>query len=58
MPDEALMEVIHYIQFLKLTSEKMLAVKIDTSNDRKKIFRKPGIYKNRLKISDNFDEPL
>ena len=59
MTDEALMEVIHYIQFLKTSSKDTNDVEIAPSReDKGKIYREPGIYKNKLKILEGFDEPL
>ena len=56
MTDEALMEVIHYIRFLKTDSNYVEI--IPSLDDKGKIYREPGIYKNKLKISKGFDETL
>ena len=59
MTDDALMEVIHYIRFLKTYSKDSNYVEIIPSlDDKRKIYREPGIYKNKLKISKSFDEAL
>lgn len=59
MTDEALMEVIHYIQFLKISSGNAVVTGITPSkNGEAKIYRKSGLYKNKIKISEEFDDPL
>ena len=56
MTDDALMEVIHYMQFLKTVPQNTVVVAVSqTINNQEKLYRKPGIYKNKIKILEEFD---
>ncbi len=59
MTDESLMEVLNFMRYLKISSVK---VRIDpmqqiASNGKRKI-RSGGILKGRIKMTDNFDDPI
>ena len=54
LTDEALLEVVHFVQFLKVTPSNM----ITTSSTEKKTYRKPGLYKDKIKVAEGFDDPL
>ena len=59
MTDDALMEVVHYMQFLKIAPPKPGGSKrIPFSQEGKTIYRKPGLYKGKIKIEAGFDDPL
>ena len=54
MSDEALMEVLHYMQFIKVTA----AYKQSTETSQKRKRRTGGIYQGKIKIAPDFDAPL
>ena len=59
MTDDALMEVIHFIQFLKVAPTMTASVSMASkSSDEKIIYREPGLYKDQIQIADGFDDPL
>jgi len=53
MSDEALMEVLHYMQFIKITAEEKTS---KPPRERKR--RIGGIYEGKIRIDDDFDKPL
>lgn len=55
MSDEALMEVVRFMKFIKIEARDKLMSDID--NDKKKI-RHAGVYRGKGWMSDDFDEPL
>ena len=55
MSDEAIMEVIHFMQFLKIAPR---AASAGSDTSEKKIYRKPGLYKDQIVMLAGFDEPL
>ena len=57
MSDEELLEVLHYMQFLKIAPKSSVAVSLK-EDEKKKIYRKPGLYKNQIVLLAGFDEPL
>lgn len=51
MTDEALMEVLHYMQFIKITMKP-------SAEPGKKKRRIGGIYHGQIRIAPDFDAPL
>ena len=58
MTDEALMEVVHYMRYLKIARARTEAPISDSAQDGGRIYRKPGYYHGVIKISEDFDAPL
>jgi hypothetical protein len=59
MTDDELMEVVHFMQFLKIAPAKSVAVFVSPmASQEKKIYREPGLYKDQIKITEGFDDPL
>ena len=59
MTDESLMEVIHFMQFLKIAPMRTLSATITPVNDEKTtVYREPGLYKGQIKMAEEFDAPL
>ena len=59
MTDDAIMEVIHYMQYLKIAPARKSAYAVmPIAESEKKIYRKPGLYKGKIKMAAGFDEPL
>ena len=59
MIDEALMDVIRYMKFLKIAPARIVLETDSLSKwEKKKIYRKPGIYKDQIIMEDGFDAPL
>ena len=56
MTDDAIMEVIHYMQFLKIAPARSTFDSI--SSKEKTSYRKPGLYKGQIIMADGFDDPL
>lgn len=57
MSDEALMEVVRFMKFIKLESRNISASTSDTGVGKKRI-RSAGMYRGQGWMSDDFDEPL
>lgn len=55
MSDEALMEVVRFMRFIKIEARDIPASDIDIG---KKKIRSAGIYRGQGWMSDDFDEPL
>ena len=53
MSDEALMEVLHYMQFIKITT-----IQKPTAENKRKKRRTGGIYRGQIRIAPDFDAPL
>ena len=59
MTDDAILEVVRFIQFLKIAPVKNVSsFAAQAGNEGKKVYRKPGLYKEQIKIADGFDDPL
>ena len=59
MTDDTLMEVVHFMQFLKIAPVKSAAVYASPMDSHeKKIYREPGLYKDQIRIAEGFDDPL
>ena len=59
MTDDALMEVIHFMQYLKIAPVRKSYFGITPADQTKgTIYRVPGIYKNKIKIAEGFDNPF
>ena len=59
MTDDALMEVVHFMQFIKTTPMKPVSVVVTSIDDhQEKVYREPGLYKDQIKMSEGFDDPL
>ncbi|MBQ9198499.1 MAG: DUF2281 domain-containing protein [Clostridia bacterium] len=54
MSDEALMQVVQYMRFLKWEKKEKKALSVDGMD----ILRQPGMYRHMIKIADDFDAPL
>ena len=57
MSDEALMEVIRFMRFLKVDSADRPVADTMTSEGKKK-YRTAGSYRGQIIMSDDFDEPI
>jgi hypothetical protein len=55
MSEDSLMEVVRFMRFVK-QENNISAPQI--SADGKPVIRKPGLYKDQIFISDDFDAPL
>lgn len=55
MSDEELMEVLHYMQYLKIAPKTAVT---SNNNKEKTIYRSPGLYKDQIILKAGFDEPL
>ena len=53
MSDEALMEVLHYMQFIKINS-----VQRPVAENKRKKRRTGGIYHGQIRSAPDFDAPL
>lgn len=49
LPEETLNEILNYVLFLKSKNNK---------TNEEKTYRKAGILKGKIKMSDDFDDPL
>ena len=60
MTDDSLMEVVHFMQYLKIAPlrKNMVMTSSAGSAGQKNIYRTPGLYEGQIKISEEFDEPL
>ena len=60
MTDESLMEVIRFMQFLKTVPSGILPVVpvASPAEEGGKIYRRPGLYKGRIRLAEGFDDPL
>ena len=59
MTDESLMEVLNFMRYLTISSVKAAVDPIQqiASNGKRKI-RSGGILKGKIKMADNFDDPI
>ena len=55
MSEEALMEVLRFMRFIKVESRREVA---SVSETEKPVLRKAGKYRGQIVIADDFDEPL
>ena len=59
MTDDALMEVVHFMRYLKIES---LRSTMDGSAEKtaagKRVIREPGLYAGKIQIADDFDAPI
>ena len=59
LTDEALMEVVHFMRYLKMETMKTpIITDYSMTQSGKRILRKPGLYQGKIKISPDFDAPL
>ena len=59
MTDDSLMEVIHYMRYLKIRSTGTRASgHAAVASNGKRILREPGLYHGAIKMTDDFDAPL
>lgn len=59
MTDDTLMEVIHFMQYLKIAPLRKASFKVTpTDQNEKNIYRRPGLYKDQINIAEGFDDPL
>lgn len=59
MSDETLMEVVHFMQFLKTAPTRSAVYQVSpVGNKGNTIYRSPGLYKDQIRIVDGFDDPL
>ena len=59
MSDEALMEVVRFMRFIKIDSlRKIEASLLPSLNEKKITYRKAGKRRGQIRITDDFDEPL
>ena len=52
MSDEALLEVVHFMQFLKFSPTQTDG----TQSKEKKVYRTTALYKNQNKMAEGFDD--
>jgi hypothetical protein len=57
MSEEALMEVVHFMQFLKITTVKSSSPE-KLSDHVRKVKRSAGMYRDKGWMADDFDAPL
>lgn len=55
LPDEKLLQVIQFAEFLSCYSNPVISTKDKTIKEKNHI-RKPGILKRKMIMSDDFDE--
>ena len=53
MSDEELMEVLRYMRFIKIES-----IRNEETKQEKRKIRTGGIYHGKIRIAEDFDEPL
>ena len=59
MTDETLMEVVHFMQYLKIAPLRKSSFSFAFAGESKKtVYRKPGLYKDQIRIAAGFDDPL
>ena len=59
MTDDTLMEVVHFMQYLKIASLKKSSFRFTPAGKTEAIvYRKPGLYKDQIKMAEGFDDPL
>ena len=59
MSDGALMEVVHFMQFIKITPERSRNKGgVETAGNGKRRLRRAGLYQGKIKMSEDFDAPL
>ena len=58
MTDDTLMEVIHYMQYLKIAPLRRNSYMVTPTSQNRNVYRKPGLYKGQIKMAEGFDEPL
>lgn len=56
MSEEALMQVVQYMRFLKW--EKKKPQETTSTAAQKPILRQPGLYQDMIQIADDFDAPM
>ena len=57
LPEDALMEVVRFIRFIKTEIQPKPSTISNTAENRK-ILRTAGKYRGKIKMSEDFDEPL
>lgn len=59
MTDDTLMEVIHFMKYLKIAPLRKSSFKVvPTGQNEKSVYRRPGLYKDQIRIAEGFDDPL
>ena len=59
MSDDALMEVVHFMQFIKISPErKKESNASEIRANGKKVLRHAGLYLGKITIADDFNAPL
>lgn len=52
------MEVIHFMQYLKIAHLRKDSYAVTLASQNKEVYRKTGLYKGQIKMSEGFDDPL
>ncbi|MBR1707253.1 MAG: DUF2281 domain-containing protein [Clostridia bacterium] len=58
MTDDTLMEVVHFMQYLKTASMRKASYLAAPASPTGNVYREPGLYKGQIKIASGFDDPL
>ena len=58
MTDDTLMEVVHFMQYLKISPLRRDSYMDTSGNINRSVYRKPGLYKGQIKMAEGFDDPL
>ena len=56
MSEDTLMQVVQYMRFLKW--EKLQPEDPADGQEKKTVYRQPGLYQGMIHITDDFDAPL
>ena len=57
LPEDVLMEVVRFVRFMKTEIQTISSTSNDGCENRK-IIQTAGKYRGKIKISEDFDEPL
>ena len=57
LPEDALMEVVRFTRFIKIETRSKSS-EIGGLNKNKKVLRTAGKYRGKIKMTEDFDEPL
>ena len=59
MSDDALMEVVHFMQFIKITPERNRSRGgVEVLGNEKRRLRRAGLYQGKIRIAEDFDAPI
>ena len=59
LPAQAFNEVAHYVDYILMVySSQIESIRHNESNSEQTVIRQPGLLRGKIKIADDFDEPL